>query len=149
MLRYSKYSFFGKAQTFPRALIWNVNNITSTNQLDVDALALIYQLIKEASNTSLLFKTSDSEVIADSSQHRYGLVQCTRDLNRTSCSFCLSQLMEEAQKCCQQKVGWRILGPSCNIRYENYIFYTRESEISPIEAPNNLPDDEGKCIFFL
>ena len=26
----------------------------------------------------------------------------------------------EIQECCQEKIGWRVLGPNCNIRYEGY-----------------------------
>ncbi|XP_061354610.1 cysteine-rich receptor-like protein kinase 25 [Gastrolobium bilobum] len=122
MLRYSKKNFFGKAQTYPEAFMWNVNNRTSPIQDDIEAQALIYQLIKEASNTDMLFKTGKS-LGKNESQNRYGLVQCTRDINGSSCATCLSQLMKEAQQFCQHKVGWRIMGPSCNIRYERYIFY--------------------------
>ncbi|XP_028767273.1 putative receptor-like protein kinase At4g00960 [Neltuma alba] len=146
MLRYSPKNFFGVAQIKPQKLMWNQRNRTSLNQPDVDALALIYQLIKEATNTSMLFRANGSEVVTNSSEHRYGLVQCTRDLNSSSCSFCLSKLMVEAQKFRQQKAGWQIFGPSCNIRHENYIFYQQilGPEIAPI-PPMNQPDDAGSA----
>ncbi|KAI9128345.1 hypothetical protein K1719_001338 [Acacia pycnantha] len=146
MLRYSQKSFFGVAQILPGTLMWNQKNKTSINQPDVDALALIYQLIKEATNTSMLFRANGSEVVTNSSEHRYGLVQCTRDLNSSSCSFCLSQLMVEAQKFSQQKAGWHIFGPSCNIRHENYIFYQQNWRPDNASTPPmNQPDDEGSA----
>lgn len=139
MLRYSQKDFFGKAQIKPQQLIWNHKNKTSVNQPDVDALALIYQLIKEATNTSMLFRANGSEVVTNSSEHRYGLVQCTRDLNGSSCSFCLSQLMVEAQNARQQKAGWHIFCPSCIIRHENYMFYqqTWESNTDTLPPTND------------
>lgn len=144
MLRYSKKHFFGEAQTSPTFAL-SVKNTTSPIQADIHAQVLMYQLIKEASNTDMLFKTGKS-LRKNKSENRYGLVQCTRDINGSSCSSCLLQLMKEAEQYSQYKVGWRIMGPSCNIRYESYIFYqhTWAPPEAPAPLPEPLPHSKGK-----
>ena len=128
MLRYSKDNFFGQPQTMPRLFMYNKNNRTAPDQPDINATSLMYPLIKNASLSTMLFNASEQE-------GKYGLVQCTRDLDGSSCSSCLNELMNHAQQCCQQKIGQRILSPSCIIRYENYSFFTSAAA---------TPDGTGK-----
>ncbi|XP_054787229.1 cysteine-rich receptor-like protein kinase 10 [Prosopis cineraria] len=54
--------------------------------------------------------------------------------------------MVETQKFPRQKAGWHILGPSCNIRHENYIFYQQIGgpDIAPV-SPIYPPDDAGSA----
>lgn len=144
MIRYSNSSFFGVAQTFPKLFMWNLDNTTSgPDKPDVDALTLMYSLISNAVKSDMLFKAD--ELPADNeSQRRYGLVQCTRDLNSSACSNCLGRLMEDIKTCCEGKKGWRILAASCNLRYEYYLFY-QPPLAPPLPAPQPLPDgDKGK-----
>lgn len=97
-----------------------------------------------------LFETDEQIVkIGDESLPSYGLVQCTRDLDVGSCGKCLSDLMVEAKVCCESKIGWRISGPSCSLRYENYSF-TEPPPAPPATPPSQLvpqaqpPPDNGK-----
>ena len=71
----------------------------------------------------------------------YGLVQCTRDIDGGSCVQCLSGLMDIAKTCCQAKIGWRILAPSCNMRYENQRFIDQPlaTLLQPPPLPQSLP----------
>ncbi|KAF3451640.1 hypothetical protein FNV43_RR07735 [Rhamnella rubrinervis] len=103
MIRYSNSSFFGVAETWPKLFMWNVANRTSDpDEPDVDAQALMYRLISDAAKSDMLFK-ADEWPADDESQRRYGLVQCTRDLNSSACSNCLGKLMEDIKTCCQGK----------------------------------------------
>ncbi|KAJ7946214.1 Cysteine rich receptor like kinase [Quillaja saponaria] len=151
MLRYSEDSFFGVAQLSPRVLMWNTGNRTSPDQVDIDALSLLYTLTKDASKTDMLFKTGDSSV-GNLGQHAYGLVQCTIDINSSSCSSCLVELITEAQQCCQRKIGWRILAPSCSIRYETYRFFQKTLPppvlvpMAPEPTPDGKEGEGGKNI---
>ncbi|MBA0779322.1 hypothetical protein Gotri_003584 [Gossypium trilobum] len=52
----------------------------------------------------------------------YGLTQCTKDLSSTECKKCLDGIIEELPTCCDEKEGGRVVGGSCNFRYEIYPF---------------------------
>ncbi|XLT93633.1 hypothetical protein HN873_015295 [Arachis hypogaea] len=134
MLRYSKEQFFGVAQTKPLVFAWNIddNNSTSPTETHLNAQALMYQLIEQASSRDMLFSVG-KYTVNDGSEDRYGLVQCTRDINRSSCASCLSKLMERTKTCCGHSVGWRLLAPTCTIRYEKDIFY---DSLEPLVSPN-------------
>ncbi|CAK7350915.1 unnamed protein product [Dovyalis caffra] len=126
MLRYSNRNFLGVDQTYPRVLMWNSKNTTSPDEQNFGALGLIYTLIDYVPYTNTMFGTNQSAV-PDGSQNRYALVQCSRDINSSDCSSCLGMLGDAVTECCQAKVGWRILAPSCSLRYEEYPFYQLSS----------------------
>nr|XP_025699617.1 cysteine-rich receptor-like protein kinase 25 isoform X2 [Arachis hypogaea] len=146
MLRYSKEQFFGVAQTKPLVFAWNIddNNSTSPTETHLNAQALMYQLIEQASSRDMLFSVG-KYTVNDGSEDRYGLVQCTRDINRSSCASCLSKLMERTKTCCGHSVGWRLLAPTCTIRYEKDIFY---DSLEPLVSPNTskpiLPSKDNR-----
>lgn len=141
MLRYSDTNFFGEAQTSPMWLMWNTQNTTSPDEPNFGALALIYNLINQVPNSDEKFGTDESVT-----ESRYALVQCTRDLNSSSCRSCLSKLNDAIPGCCQGKIGWRILAPSCNLRYEQTLFYVQQSPptTTPEPAAPQPPPDNGE-----
>ncbi|KAL5772686.1 hypothetical protein ACOSP7_012290 [Xanthoceras sorbifolium] len=145
MLRYSKVSFFGRAQTSPWLMMWNIQNTTSPDGQNYRALGLIYSLIDEVPYTEMMFGT-DEKVVANGNQRGYALVQCTRDINSSSCRSCLGQLTEEILQCCQSRRGWRILSPSCYLRYEENLFYHKSmAPVSPVPVtPQPTPSYGGK-----
>ncbi|TXG47191.1 hypothetical protein EZV62_026485 [Acer yangbiense] len=145
MLRYSNVSFFGRAETSAGLMMWNIQNTTSPDGQNYGALALIYSLIDEASYTDMMFGTVE-KVVANGNQNGYALVQCTRDINSSSCRACLGRLTEQIQICCQNRRGWRILSFSCYLRYEEYLFYQQSmAPVSPVPVmPQPMPNDGGK-----
>ena len=148
MLRYSDSNFFGVLETLPGVLMWNTQNRTSPEEPNFGARALIYGLIEVARGTDMLYKAGTWSG-DNRSDVRYGLVQCTRDINGTSCTNCLEKSMTRANLCCEGKKGWRVLAPSCIIRYENYSFFQPPSLPPPpqpqLPLPQPLPDN-GKTI---
>ncbi|KAK0580009.1 hypothetical protein LWI29_034965 [Acer saccharum] len=146
MLRYSDADFFGVKQTLPGLLMWNVGNTSTPEDKNYEAFIMIYSLIMSAPDTDLMYDTKD-EALADGSQHGYAMAQCTRDINNSSCSSCLKEVTSELEKCCQAKIGWRYLSPSCYIRYEEYLFYQQPPAPPPPHepvAPQPTPIDDGK-----
>ncbi|KAK1557505.1 hypothetical protein Q3G72_025965 [Acer saccharum] len=145
MLQYSNVSFFGRAETSTALMMWNIRNTTSPDGQNYGALALIYSLIDEAPYTDMMFGTVE-KVVANGNQHGYALVQCTRDINSSSCRACLGRLTEQIQNCCQNRRGWRILSFSCYLRYEEYLFYQQSmAPVSPVPVmPQPMPNDGGK-----
>ncbi|KAI6703720.1 hypothetical protein NL676_012856 [Syzygium grande] len=123
MLHYSDADFFGVMVTYPRVFMWNVQNNTSPNEPDVNASALVYNLVANVPYTITMYGVLESDR-GDGSQQRYGLVQCSRDIKFDS----RQRLVwlgdeEDIKQCYEGKRGWRILSPSYNLRYEDYLFY--------------------------
>ncbi|GFZ03181.1 S-locus lectin protein kinase family protein [Actinidia rufa] len=126
MLRYSNATIFGVEAILPGFFMWNVqnNNNSSPNEPDIDANALMYKLIQLARDDEMMFAAGEGSS-GGGTRTTYGLVQCTRDITSDDCGDCLVQLLKQSEECCQAKIGWRRLGPSCNLRYEsNLFFYT-------------------------
>ncbi|KAI6703873.1 hypothetical protein NL676_013009 [Syzygium grande] len=94
ILHYLDADFFGVMVTYPRVFMWNVQNNTSPNKPNVNASALIYNLVANVPYTTTMYGVLESDR-GDGSQQRYGLVQCSRDINSTQCSTCLAQLTED------------------------------------------------------
>uniref|UniRef100_A0A7N2N921 Gnk2-homologous domain-containing protein n=1 Tax=Quercus lobata TaxID=97700 RepID=A0A7N2N921_QUELO len=136
MLRYSDVNFLGVASKKPQLIWWNTDrNISAPDQLNFNALSLLHDLIVHVGTTDMLYQTGVKEVtLSDGPTNGSGLVQCTRDIDVGSCGQCLRGLMDEAQKCCESKIGWRVLAQSCNLRYENYSF-TEQPPATPLPPP--------------
>lgn len=134
MLRYSNINFFGVAQTEPAMFRWSVDNITSPEETDFGVLALMSDLVDKALETNELYRDGER---ANNRIYtvRYGLVQCTRDLNHTECSNCLKILVNNVSDCCQSSAGFRIFNPSCDLRYEIYRFFDQLQGLSPPMPP--------------
>ena len=53
----------------------------------------------------------------------YALVQCTPDLSDKECYDCLQGAFEDIPQCCSGNQDGRVVGPSCNFRFEEYSFF--------------------------
>ena len=146
MLRYSDINFFGVPQTEPHVFMWNAqNNITAPEEPNFGALGLMNNLRDKVLATEMLFKAGNMSV-GNGNGFRYGLVQCTRDINSTQCGNCLQILIEKVQDCCQARTEFRIISPSCFLRYANYSLIQGASApvLPPLPSPllpSPLPDN--------
>lgn len=131
MLRYSNINFFGLVRFFPRLLMWNTQNISSPDEGNIGTRGLLYSLVDHAPYAENMFGTQEM-VVGNGPGRRFGLVQCSRDLDVGACSSCLRELLNQTESCCIGRRGWRILIPSCYMRYEMYQFYD-----PPAEPPEN------------
>jgi len=50
-------------------------------------------------------------------------MQCTPDISYLDCNQCLDQAIASLPSCCENKIGGRVIRPSCILRYESYRFY--------------------------
>ncbi|XP_050259388.1 cysteine-rich receptor-like protein kinase 44 [Quercus robur] len=120
--------------------MYNMENTTSPGKANNYARALFDQLIGRVNEKDRFFETDEQIVnIGGRSLPSYGFVPCTRDLNVSSCRECLNDLMVEAEDCCESKIGWRISGPSCSLRYENYSL----TASPPAPSPSPLPPSQS------
>jgi hypothetical protein len=128
LFRYSNHNFFGKLTTDPS---WNKSGsekINNPQELE-KAEDNMQSLIKEATlDTKKLFAMSEFNL--SSNKKRYGLVQCSRDLNDKQCNQCLEAMLDKVPKCCATKISWQVLAPSCLIKYDNVMFYQLISQTS-------------------
>ena len=109
MIRYSNEDFIGTMDTTPGFLMWKVNSRTYPNEGDVGALSLMNKLLSEAPYSESMFAIKEGPWIT---HLLFYMGQCS---------------LLEIQEGCQEKVGWRVLGPNRNIRYERYRFYDEVS----------------------
>ncbi|KAJ0966085.1 hypothetical protein J5N97_027223 [Dioscorea zingiberensis] len=122
LLRYSNNEFFGELDNSNEFCMSNTLNI-STNSVVFHGKVtkLMNKLTMAAHLSPLLFTTGEMKV--GESEKLHGLVQCTRDLSGGDCKKCLETAISELATCSHGKKGGRILGGSCNIRYELYPFF--------------------------
>ncbi|KAF8043206.1 hypothetical protein BT93_A1525 [Corymbia citriodora subsp. variegata] len=120
MFKYLDAEFFGQIDNANRFSFYNINNVSDPAAFNGEVRGLLTGLVEEAYSVSKLYATG--EVGLEDKMKLYGLVQCTRDLSATKCKECLEGAIGKLPSCCDGKEGGRVLGGSCNVRYEIYPF---------------------------
>ncbi|KAK2644377.1 hypothetical protein Ddye_019572 [Dipteronia dyeriana] len=127
LLRYSDSNIFTTATRNPGAILSNSINVTiEPTRFQELMLGLMNEAATQAANDPKKFATRKGN--STTSQTLYGLVQCTQDLSNTACSGCLQEAISGLPS---GRIGGRILLPSCNCRYELYLFYNENLTLSP------------------
>ncbi|XP_073115512.1 cysteine-rich repeat secretory protein 38-like [Elaeis guineensis] len=147
LLRYSNLRFLSIIDTSSsdEILMYNVNSITDPSQFNKLVGVLMNRIVDWAtSNSTKMFATGEMLNYTNSPFPTiYGLAQCTRDLSRSQCRQCLTGILDPLPAVFQGKQGARVLGGSCNYRYEIYSFYegtpTIRLQSSPEAAPASAP----------
>ncbi|XP_050212572.1 cysteine-rich receptor-like protein kinase 10 [Mercurialis annua] len=140
LLRYDNQSFFSRNDESPVVYLWNTQNITGdqghfNNLLATDLRAASADAAGAPSGAK---KFAVREANISAFQILYSLVQCTPDLSASACSLCLQAAISKLPNCCDGKQGGRVLSPSCNIRYEIYMFYNSTRLEAPPPSPMPL-----------
>lgn len=121
LLRYSNQNFIGNVTiNHPRH---HVGNKTLSDAEEIQkGEDFMRSLIRKATvETNKLYYMDGFNL--SSTQRRYGLVQCTRDLTNESCRQCLEAMLAQVPKCCEHNLGWLVGTASCHIKYDDYMFY--------------------------
>ncbi|KAK7280223.1 hypothetical protein RJT34_25285 [Clitoria ternatea] len=160
MLRYSDRSIFGLNEIGPAYFAWSVNNATQVEQFNKMVKSLLDELKGKAASGNSRYKYATGNMSGPDNQHVYGLVQCTPDLSESDCDKCLVQsITKDIPNCCSNRIGARIVRPSCNLRFEASSFYgppayayasspLPSSSLSPLPSPaastaSNNTEDKG------
>ena len=114
--------------------MWNTQNITSPGETAFGVLALMNNLVDEALGTNKLY-SNGNRTLNNGNGTRYGLVQCSRDLNLSECSKCLQVLVKNVSDCCLESTGFRMFNPSCDLRYANFSFIEQPQVLPPSSQP--------------
>ncbi|CAH8354004.1 unnamed protein product [Eruca vesicaria subsp. sativa] len=126
MLRYSNGNILSTLNTSGKHDMSNNERITS-NQTGFRDLLLstMNQAATIASNSSRKFDTVNAFA---NSQSLFGLVQCTPDLTSQECFHCLNWTINQLAI---DRVGGRVIVPSCVSRFEPYQFYDETAAQTP------------------
>ncbi|KAM3742041.1 hypothetical protein ACB098_07G042900 [Castanea mollissima] len=122
LLKYSNKDFLGRIDNENWFSLLNVKNVSEPTIVNQKTRELLSQLAKGASFTVKKYGVGELNLGLGESTKLYGLAQCTWDLSTTECFQCLDDAMGQLPSCCDGKQGGRVVGGSCNIRYEIYPF---------------------------
>ncbi|KAA8524571.1 hypothetical protein F0562_010994 [Nyssa sinensis] len=120
LFKYSDVEFFGKIDNSNKFYMFNIQNVNDPTPFNQKTKDLLSDLASKAYVSPVLYATGELEL--EDSKTLYGLVQCTRDLSSADCKKCLDGAISELPSCCDGKQGGRVVGGSCNFRYEIYPF---------------------------
>ncbi|PHU07745.1 Cysteine-rich repeat secretory protein 38 [Capsicum chinense] len=120
LLKYSNKNFLGKIDNTYKFYMWNVRVVSKPEYFNAKTKELLGSLAENADKKKNLYATGEMEI--EENKKLYGLVQCTRDISNEDCKKCLEGIITELPSCCDGKEGGRVVGGSCNFRYEIYPF---------------------------
>ncbi|PRQ52871.1 putative Gnk2-like domain-containing protein [Rosa chinensis] len=121
MLKYADVDFIGQIDNANKIYMWNAQEVDNPTPFNEKVTELLSGLSTTASSSNpKLYATGEVELYK--STKLYGLVQCTRDVSETDCKTLLDGAISELPDCCDAKRGGRVVGGSCNFRYEIYPF---------------------------
>ncbi|CAA7037155.1 unnamed protein product [Microthlaspi erraticum] len=141
MLRYSDRYILSTMSPNGGIILFNNQGVNS-NQIGFSDLVLtmMKKAATAASRSSQKFDARNVNFTA--SQSVYGLVQCTPDLTNQDCLWCLQQINNQLPV---DKIGGRVIVPSCSSRFELYPFYnesavtTRQPQLDSAPPPPTQP----------
>ncbi|XP_039169881.1 cysteine-rich receptor-like protein kinase 10 [Eucalyptus grandis] len=137
MLRYSNAYIFSVMADEPSIFAYNPNNVTDVTLFMELLNSTLNDVATRASTGGSGKKVAVAQRDLTSSQKLYSFAQCTPDLTTSDCAACLRYAI---RKLVQGKQGWRVVSPSCNVRYENSPFYNASAlPAPPPPAPAPAP----------
>ncbi|XP_009136831.1 putative cysteine-rich receptor-like protein kinase 20 isoform X2 [Brassica rapa] len=152
MLRYSNGNILSTLNANGEFSMENTQSITSNLVRFTElVLSTMNQAATVASNSSRKFDTVNAFT---DFQTLHGLVQCTPDLTNQDCLDCLSRIINQLPT---DRIGGRVMVPSCFSRFELYLFYneaaadrTPQPQLNsapppppPISIPSPRPGESG------
>uniref|UniRef100_A0A803LBF3 Gnk2-homologous domain-containing protein n=1 Tax=Chenopodium quinoa TaxID=63459 RepID=A0A803LBF3_CHEQI len=130
MLRYANRMIFSTMELTPNYT--NCDLVYYTNRDIKEAIkstlkSLVDEATKESKSSSYYFASKPMIRIVD--RYFYFLVQCTPDLSRVQCKECLTNALNFTVESCasDHRLGGHITGPSCEMRYEDKLFFNVSS----------------------
>ncbi|XBH82972.1 hypothetical protein VPH35_071513 [Triticum aestivum] len=150
VLRYSNESFVSVADLSVAFYTWNYSREDYPASMNNTRWDLLTRLAAEAARSPLRF-ANGSVPYADRSQSpttMHGLVQCTRDLNSSECSRCLTEFVSNLSSVFPSNTGGCIKGYSCyalyNIGDDDFLRVTIPPPLAQ-PPPSKLPPGAGEA----
>ncbi|CAL9226564.1 unnamed protein product [Arabidopsis halleri] len=120
LLRYSNRNILSTLNIDGGMYMQNARDFTSVKKDRFRDLVLTPMNLVAFEAARSLKKFAVRKIDLTASQSLYGMVQCTPDLTEQDCLNCLQQSINRVTN---DKIGGRMLLPSCSSRYDNYPFY--------------------------
>ncbi|CAE6181121.1 unnamed protein product [Arabidopsis arenosa] len=136
MLRYSNRNILSTLNTDGGIVIQNTMNFTAVKKDRFRDLVLTPMNLAAIEAARSFKKFAVRKVGLNALQSLYGMVQCTPDLTEQDCLDCLQQSINQVTN---DKIGGRILVPSCNSRYDLYAFYNDSNVGTPQPQLDSAP----------
>ncbi|KAL6656681.1 hypothetical protein ACP70R_004461 [Stipagrostis hirtigluma subsp. patula] len=144
-LRFSDEDFLagGGAANSPEGVATNMNNVSDGNAAAFDALVLRLAgaVADAASRASRRYATGQAG-FPQEKKNVFALAQCTPDLTPAQCRGCLCGLIGEMPQWFSRRVGGRLLGVRCGIRYEEDLFFAASPDTVKLE-PLHVHSSKG------
>ncbi|GMI77544.1 cysteine-rich RLK (RECEPTOR-like protein kinase) 10 [Hibiscus trionum] len=143
LIRYSNVNIFSTWAEEPSVILLNTQNITDQDSFDRQVQATMSETATLAANTppgARKFSARATAANLSSIQTLYSLGQCTPDLSSSDCNSCLRFAVGNLPRGSQ---GGRVLTPSCNVRYEVYLFYN-QTAVAPPPPPASGENGNGR-----
>lgn len=93
-----------------------------------EGLGFMSGVAASASEKEFMFDTGVLNV-SESGVKRYGMAQCTRDIEREECGKCLDAQLGSFRTVIGNKRRWEIYGSNCFMWYNDYQFYSDVSTL--------------------
>ncbi|CAN1336735.1 Cysteine-rich receptor-like protein kinase 10 [Linum perenne] len=151
MIRYSYRPIYGVLDPDPVTYyMWNVDYAYNPSKFNLTVGTLMTRLRKAAMGGSGVKNFATGMEKAGVFLTIYRLVQCSPDLSSQLCDDCLVEAIGQIPRCCDGKIGGRVINPNCNLRFETSRFYA-DSEapkparvhLSPSISPSPSPSPHG------
>lgn len=134
ILRYSNENFFGKVTTNPNWTHVGSKTVSNAKEIQKSKDLMKFLIEKATTGSNQLYYMGSFNL--SSSEGRYGLVQCSRDLTNEGCRHCLEFMLAKVATCCEHKLGWQVSSASCLIRYDDYMFYQNHEQSPSVLVPD-------------
>ncbi|XP_059274592.1 cysteine-rich repeat secretory protein 38-like [Lycium ferocissimum] len=119
LLKYSDDCFKGEIDDTNKFIWWNSSAIANPEFIAIITKEMLGCIAEKAYNGPNFFATKEMNIV--NNEKWYGLVQCTRDLSKEDCKKCLEGIISQLP--ISGKRGGRVVGGSCNFRFEVYPFF--------------------------
>ncbi|KAI4323642.1 hypothetical protein L6164_023231 [Bauhinia variegata] len=142
MLRYSNEDFFGIVRATPFWYVYSVNPTADSRKVkNVDDFTELLVANATMDGSRTLYAANEFSV--NDEEKWYGLVQCSRDINSSSCRNCLESLLNTRPEP-KDRLGMMLLAPNCLVIRDSYPFFNHNSSsvttvVSPVPDPAPSP----------
>ncbi|PHT53746.1 hypothetical protein CQW23_08208 [Capsicum baccatum] len=149
LVRYSNVSFASTPDPSASLGLSEVQNVSRPDQFMENLRTMFDNLTTQATTVNHKLKYAANSDEISPFQQLYGMVQCLPDLSAEDCRTCLKTDLSRISNPffnVYVPIGGRILGSSCNLRYELYSFLSPggRGQEAPPPSTNQVKEDKGK-----